>query len=733
MQDVLKNVYSKTCGTVSRPKCPVGAAAAAPPPESTDSETDGVPSNRPIPESVGVACPDCGERVLRPRCTNTAPAAPGIPLTRNEARAAERGITASASTDDDSTEPVSTDTGDGRATVPQEEAPETNSCEEAGVGGGSPIPVPELLDVSAVAAIAGGENNVNNITPTAENISPTQTPDMSERVLNVSEDELVSPAASPEEILLRQDVAQTARSCKLTRAAQQHLEVNTVTQLLRNAISEACDLPMGQPQSQIDTLHDRVTALFVSEERGVAGDEREGVEDKIRGVTDGTLYARTQDIYKKEPGILAKHVLNNVDWLEEPGVKKLQPKTCGTCTKSFGAQIRRKYRCPSWESLRTGTWVRYCANRRDGERGEYASLSDENVHSTPGPDGIKKGDINAFLVQTKSSSYFQFNHDKRKLRAKARFSPRQKGFMNESGCFNNIHILNELLRHSKAKNGLVVTQLDVSKAFDTVPHQAIGHALRRKRFSRTGGLELDSGEVIPVAGAGDHLVYLGCKLSPWVGVTTEGIRADLASTLSRVQRLKLKPHQKVDLISTYIVPHYLYQLSIAMPAMTQIKLMDQELRVVVKNILHLPQATTNALLYCGKRDGGLAIPRLEWLATSSALKAGLKFVDNPDPAMQALATGTKLESRVRRLALDARIAWPVTGEQLASYTRTQKKAELARWKRLGSQGKSAAAFADSKIGNAWLRDPSLLKPCLGASRKTPSKKRLVTAAGCDLD
>ncbi|CAH2020912.1 unnamed protein product [Acanthoscelides obtectus] len=51
-----------------------------------------------------------------------------------------------------------------------------------------------------------------------------------------------------------------------------------------------------------------------------------------------------------------------------------------------------------------------------------------------------------------------------KLRAKARFSPRQKGFMNESGCFNNIHILNELLRHSKAKNGLVVTQLDVSKA-----------------------------------------------------------------------------------------------------------------------------------------------------------------------------------------------------------------------------------------------------------------------------
>ena len=342
-----------------------------------------------------------------------------------------------------------------------------------------------------------------------------------------------------------------------------------------------------------------------------------------------------------------------------------------------------------------------------------------------------------------------------KLRSKARFSPRQKGFMNESGCFNNVHILNELLRHSKAKKGLVVTQLDVSKAFDTVPHNALGYALRRKGFPeqvvrivenayedvyttidmkmasveirlqrgvkqgdplspllfnlvleplldslerdpgyeidnetqisslafaddlllvaqtvplakeqlsnteaylrclgmkiaaskcrtfrviRTKdswyladpGLSLDSGEVIPVAGAGAHLVYLGCKVSPWAGVTIEGLRASLASTMSRVQRLKLKPHQKVDLISTYLIPHYLYQLAIVMPSIAQIKLMDQELRVVLKNILHLPQATTNALLYCGKRDGGLGIPRLEWHATSSALLSGLQIAVSPD-------------------------------------------------------------------------------------------------------
>jgi hypothetical protein len=40
-----------------------------------------------------------------------------------------------------------------------------------------------------------------------------------------------------------------------------------------------------------------------------------------------------------------------------------------------------------------------------------------------------------------------------KLRAHVQFSPRQKGFMNEPGCFNNVHILNELLNISKKRAG----------------------------------------------------------------------------------------------------------------------------------------------------------------------------------------------------------------------------------------------------------------------------------------
>jgi hypothetical protein len=43
--------------------------------------------------------------------------------------------------------------------------------------------------------------------------------------------------------------------------------------------------------------------------------------------------------------------------------------------------------------------------------------------------------------------------------------------VSEAGCFNNVHALAELLRLAKARTGMVLIQLDISKAFDTIPHE----------------------------------------------------------------------------------------------------------------------------------------------------------------------------------------------------------------------------------------------------------------------
>lgn len=276
-----------------------------------------------------------------------------------------------------------------------------------------------------------------------------------------------------------------------------------------------------------------------------------------------------------------------------------------------------------------------------------------------------------------------------RIRRCVKMNPRQKGFTTEAGCFNNVHIFSELLRHSKQTEGMVAVQLDVSKAFDTVPHEIIGEALRKKglpelvvrlvvdsyddvqtvvkngeeevaikiqrgvkqgdplsplifnmvmepmlvalegqagyniinehtvsvlafaddviltartmpqarnllsvaetylsglgmkisaakcatfRIATTRDswyiadpcLALESGESIPYADADTALKYLGVRISPWAGVDIKSLRQDLCATLQRVKRLALKPYQKANLISTYLVPHYLYQLVLAL-------------------------------------------------------------------------------------------------------------------------------------------------------------------------
>lgn len=52
--------------------------------------------------------------------------------------------------------------------------------------------------------------------------------------------------------------------------------------------------------------------------------------------------------------------------------------------------------------------------------------------------------------------------------------------MAKAGCIANVHLLEQLTRLMKTESGCVGLISDVSKAFDTVPHKAIRHALRRK-------------------------------------------------------------------------------------------------------------------------------------------------------------------------------------------------------------------------------------------------------------
>lgn len=67
----------------------------------------------------------------------------------------------------------------------------------------------------------------------------------------------------------------------------------------------------------------------------------------------------------------------------------------------------------------------------------------------------------------------------RRLRNVIRQSDRQKGFTSENGCFANTRLLSAAIAEAKNSDG-VFAILDISKAFDTVLHEAIRSGLERK-------------------------------------------------------------------------------------------------------------------------------------------------------------------------------------------------------------------------------------------------------------
>jgi hypothetical protein len=67
-------------------------------------------------------------------------------------------------------------------------------------------------------------------------------------------------------------------------------------------------------------------------------------------------------------------------------------------------------------------------------------------------------------------------------------------------------------------------------------------------------------ERIPVARADECIANLGAKYSLWKGIDLTEMGEHLISVLNRVKKLRLKPTQKLQLLQTYLVPHYLHQL-----------------------------------------------------------------------------------------------------------------------------------------------------------------------------
>lgn len=422
-----------------------------------------------------------------------------------------------------------------------------------------------------------------------------------------------------------------------------------------------------------------------------------------------------------------------------------------------------------------------------------------------------------------------------RLRAIVQNHIRQKGFTSENGCKQNVVLLAEAIQRCKASKGGVVSILDISKAFDTVPHSAISAALLRKQIpsriakyvgkmydgcstmirtneqksiqvrirrgvkqgdplspllfnlciekligdieEETKGLEISANRSIAILAFADDLVllgedevqaqeqlsmvsayleklnmslstnkcgtfqikatkdtwyvkdpevnidqdrvpcidpgevfsYLGARFGPWRGLNKGLVVPDVLGTIKRIRTLPLKPNQKIELFLKYVLPHFMYSLLISPPSESTLKLLDNNIRQEIKEILHLVPSTATGFIYAPKASGGLGVPRLEQVVKLATLKNGIKMLSSEDQAIREVMQHDNAESRLKSIANSLRINWPATLEDIDNAKKRLKNETLKSWGDLKSQGQGVSDFRYDKIGNHWLLNPAILK------------------------
>ncbi|XP_018319823.1 uncharacterized protein LOC108733232 [Agrilus planipennis] len=110
-----------------------------------------------------------------------------------------------------------------------------------------------------------------------------------------------------------------------------------IVQLLRDALQYALELQGAVPQAHLDHIYECVlTYLLAGTGKGGRKQKHPKKRARDRNAYRRYVYARTQDLYKKNPGLLAKYVREDVRWygdtnqIEENDIRQLYQELWGT-------------------------------------------------------------------------------------------------------------------------------------------------------------------------------------------------------------------------------------------------------------------------------------------------------------------------------------------------------------------------------------------------------------------
>lgn len=191
-------------------------------------------------------------------------------------------------------------------------------------------------------------------------------------------------------------------------------------------------------------------------------------------------------------------------------------------------------------------------------------------------------------------------------------------------------------------------------------------------------------QAVPYSGPEQVIAYLGARLKPWSGFQKAANADNIIKAVTNVGTFKLKPHQEVNLIRTYLLPRFIHELIASPPPTWTLMKIDHEIKQTVKRILHLHTSTADGLIYTAKSHGGLGMPRIETIVKLAALRSGIKLRESNDTVLREAIS--ELDARYRKYANSFHIPWPATLEQVEEARKKSKRSETERWEQLISQG-----------------------------------------------
>ena len=225
--------------------------------------------------------------------------------------------------------------------------------------------------------------------------------------------------------------------------------------------------------------------------------------------------------------------------------------------------------------------------------------------------------------------------------------------------------------------------------------------------------------------------YLGLRIDPWTGISKPKLLMKVRDWLQRIGEVPLKPFQKVDILKGYTIPRLIYLADQADVKATYLEELVLTIRTTVKEWLHLPPSTCDAILYSSTQDGGLGITRLSCLIPSIQARRLHRIAQSLDDVIRSVVKEEGMEKEFEKLWLTAGgdknkipsiwdpSAMRVTSEALGDDEFVSewevpapktifpkpywRKQEFINWTKLQSQGRGIDNFEKDKISNNWLK------------------------------